>query len=253
MIVVLGMHKSGTSLVAEMLHHSGVDMGDFDLVFDYDDGNKFERKEFREINDALLGSPGVQSQDVRPVRRLRDDGESRGRALEEIRKLREKHGDHWGFKDPRTCFTLEFWDRVLPGPGYVFIFRDPREVAQHYYKRFKSTEATVRKEMVLAAMESWYLSNKACLEFLGKTGRPFAVFRYRDLLEKKGEMDRLALLVGRPLQDRRKPELHRSRRLPVRELEYYTGWFMRWKIRRLYRRLHQLLRENRRGTPAGGS
>lgn len=251
MIVVLGMHKSGTSLVAEMLHHSGVDMGDFDLVFDYDDGNKFERQEFRDINDALLGSPGIPSQDVRPVRRLLNVEESRARARDEIRKLGEKHGENWGFKDPRTCFTLEFWDRLLPEPRYVFIFRDPREVAQHYSKRFKNTEAGARKERVRAAMESWYLSNRACLDFLGATRRPFAVFRYNDLLEKKSEMDRLGLLVGKDLQDRRKPELHRSRRVPVAELEYYTGMFMRWKIRRIYRRLHRLLRKDRQGDGAG--
>lgn len=249
MIVVLGMHKSGTSLVAEMLHHSGVDMGDFDLVFDYDDGNKFERQEFREINDVLLGSAGIQSQDVRPVRRF--GGMEESRAREEILRLREKHGDHWGFKDPRTCFTLEFWDRILPEPRYVFIFRDPREVVQHYSKRFQNTEPAARRGMVRAALESWYLSNRACLDFLGTTGRPAGIFRYNDLLENRSEMDRLALLVGVELVDRRKPELHRSRRVTVAKLEYYAGFFMRRKIWRLYRRLHRILRADRQGKGIG--
>lgn len=43
--VVLGMHKSGTTLVSQILHHSGIPMGDgFDENVTYDGGNKYERE-----------------------------------------------------------------------------------------------------------------------------------------------------------------------------------------------------------------
>ncbi len=43
--VIFGMHKSGTTLVAEMLHKSGINMGDFDESVSYDIGNQYERNE----------------------------------------------------------------------------------------------------------------------------------------------------------------------------------------------------------------
>ena len=53
-VVVLGMHKSGTSLVAQALHRSGIHMGDFQEHLDYDAGNKFEHHDFQAINRELL-------------------------------------------------------------------------------------------------------------------------------------------------------------------------------------------------------
>lgn len=52
--VVLGMHKSGTTLVARTLHESGIHMGVFDESLDYQQGNKYEHREFQEINRRIL-------------------------------------------------------------------------------------------------------------------------------------------------------------------------------------------------------
>ena len=41
--VVLGMHKSGTTLISQILHHSGVNMGgaEIETSRSYDEGNKY--------------------------------------------------------------------------------------------------------------------------------------------------------------------------------------------------------------------
>jgi hypothetical protein len=53
--VVLGMHKSGTTLVSEILHHSGIRMVENDSVESYDHGNHFEREDTNQFNKRLLG------------------------------------------------------------------------------------------------------------------------------------------------------------------------------------------------------
>ena len=53
--VVLGMHKSGTTLVAKMLHASGINMGEsIDESADYSAGNHYERQSTAELNHVLL-------------------------------------------------------------------------------------------------------------------------------------------------------------------------------------------------------
>ena len=60
--VVLGMHKSGTTLVSELLHHAGIDMVDAaDPDTSYDHGNKWERDSTKQVNHAILGSAGTFS------------------------------------------------------------------------------------------------------------------------------------------------------------------------------------------------
>ena len=58
-VCVLGMHKSGTTLVAETLHRSGIDMGVFDERLGYDDGNQFERHEAINRNRGLLSAASI--------------------------------------------------------------------------------------------------------------------------------------------------------------------------------------------------
>jgi hypothetical protein len=57
--VVLGMHKSGTTLVSQLLHQSGISMGeDFGEGRDYDDAGgegKWERRESFLIDLEIVG------------------------------------------------------------------------------------------------------------------------------------------------------------------------------------------------------
>ncbi|MGM0484512.1 MAG: hypothetical protein ACQERI_08185, partial [Candidatus Krumholzibacteriota bacterium] len=53
--VLLGMHKSGTTLISRMLHESGINMcGEPCGEASYDAGNKYERLEFLIYNTAML-------------------------------------------------------------------------------------------------------------------------------------------------------------------------------------------------------
>jgi glycosyltransferase involved in cell wall biosynthesis len=42
---------------------------------------------------------------------------------------RDERRGLWGWKDPRTTLLLDFWDALLDGPLYIFLYRFPWEVA----------------------------------------------------------------------------------------------------------------------------
>ncbi|MBW2425481.1 MAG: hypothetical protein JRG86_14615 [Deltaproteobacteria bacterium] len=50
---VLGMRKSGTTLVAETLTRARINMGEFREELDYETGNKYEPFDFRTLNREL--------------------------------------------------------------------------------------------------------------------------------------------------------------------------------------------------------
>lgn len=138
--VVIGMHRSGTSLLAQLLHASGVHLGDeTDLLGpapDNEDGF-WEHRGIVEVNDRLLEAAGwawdrVPSPDV--CRSARWDEPTRIKAKDLVGSLWGS-GRPWGWKDPRATITLPFWRDLVDELRVVIALRDPLEVAASLLKR----------------------------------------------------------------------------------------------------------------------
>lgn len=93
-IIVLGVHRSGTSIVSCLLHNLGVNMGE--VFMPSDDRNPtgfFEDIEFLEIHDKIIGGnwerPNI----------------SFSYYESEYKELLNKHKNKelWGIKDPKLC------------------------------------------------------------------------------------------------------------------------------------------------------
>ncbi len=133
-IVMTGMHRSGTSLTASSLQNAGINIGD--RLMGGDTGNTkghFEDLDFVEFHQNVLQSQGisvagwtehdsieVQQQYVAPARDL-------------IRARQDKAV--WGWKDPRTTLFLDFWSELIPQAKYIFIYRSPWEVVDSLFRR----------------------------------------------------------------------------------------------------------------------
>src|SRR5436305_2564424 len=139
-IVVAGMHRSGTSLVAAFLAAAGIDMGG--RLLPADAGNPrgyFEDLEVVELNAATLRAavpadePGHADWGWTESERF-DPGVLAGHlaAASALAAKRAGRGRPWGFKDPRTTVLLDAWDEALSGLGarYVLVYRLPWEVAE---------------------------------------------------------------------------------------------------------------------------
>ena len=105
--VVLGMHKSGTTLVAEILHKSGIPMiGVKDGDPSYDKGIKYERVSTANLNKDILNSWDVEGFNIRASKNLNLSDQKRTRMIGIIREC-QSHSDDWGFK-PIPCDFCDF-------------------------------------------------------------------------------------------------------------------------------------------------
>ena len=129
-VVVLGVHRSGTSLLAGMIYRLGVDLGKTLLPpSDYCKYGYFEDKEIVEAHDKLLTSAGF-SWNNPPI-----GEEETFFALYDPRRLNHisdiikrntlAHKDSmWGWKDPRTILALRMYCEDLVDPGFVVVHRN---------------------------------------------------------------------------------------------------------------------------------
>jgi hypothetical protein len=132
-VIITGMHRSGTSLLASMLHLAGLHLGD--RLLGPGPGNRqgyFEDLDFIEFQDGLLASLGTTIYLASPPRGAPSDRDrQRGADLLEARRARPA----WGWKDPRTALFLEFWLELAPDALFVFVYRSPAEVADSLRRR----------------------------------------------------------------------------------------------------------------------
>lgn len=146
-VVLLGMHRSGTSLTASILETLGVDFGsDFIPANESNPKGYFENTAItraqvglnRLINRRPFSAAGLVEypqafwQDRRALEFVDEMEMLVGKALEHASGL-------WGFKDPHTIKLLPLWrvvfERLGITPLYVLAVRHPAEVAASAVKR----------------------------------------------------------------------------------------------------------------------
>ncbi|MCB0208062.1 MAG: sulfotransferase [Anaerolineae bacterium] len=206
--VILGMHKSGTTLVSQMLHHSGINMVDaLEAGVSYDQGNKYERQSAKNLNEAILDCRGVESIDIAVPDALELTDEHRTQMQEIIRQCTDKYGT-WGFKDPRTSLIYPLWASQLPEHKLIVVYRSPDELWQRYRSdHFRNRYRDPYKAWRL--MNRWCEHNAAIVNYLHQTSMDFIVLDYRRLVSTAAEFDRLRDFVGQDLSDQRKIALYR--------------------------------------------
>lgn len=206
--VILGMHKSGTTLVSQILHNSGINMGEFDENISYDKGNKYERESTLQLDMEILGATDDQVMKLRSDQRIPLDGELRRRMRGIIAECESRHVD-WGFKDPRSILLYDLWAEELPDHKIVGIYRDPAEV----WPRFKWGKRKMLRNFARAFeyLTVWQDHNLSLIRFLEESTMEHILICYRDLMLGEKAFDVLQAFTGRDLLDKRRPGLYRSR------------------------------------------
>jgi hypothetical protein len=205
------MHKSGTTLIADTLHRSGIAMIGAEVAGGYDDGNKMERAETRDLNIDMLGDTGVES--LRLIRPLAP-GAATAAHVDEARNIIERLGKSpWGFKDPRTLLTFDFWYEVLDAPILVGVFRDPVEVFGHYLRRAGRRWISRDPTFLPDALRAWCVYNRKLLA-LKREHPDMLLLDYAAFMTSDVGMQRLSSHMGRELVDCRKPAMRRAQAKP---------------------------------------
>ena len=142
-LLVLGMHRSGTSALTRVLNLLGVALGD-DLMPPGDDNplGFWEHQGIVSVHDALLGALDRRWDDPRPMPGGWLDSEAAHAAGEAIAAIvqRDFAGvSLWAVKDPRLCRLMPLWRRVLADlaiePRVLLVSRHPQEVAGSLLRR----------------------------------------------------------------------------------------------------------------------
>ncbi len=144
-IVILGMHRSGSSLLTRMINLQGIPLGKSLLPPNSDNPKGFfEHKDIVRYNEDLLNNFGMTwSHPVDLPENWAKSAQaqfSRNLILEVLNKEFASQ-PLFAIKDPRMCRLLEMWEAIFvefnTNPKYITIVRHPLEVASSLYDRDK--------------------------------------------------------------------------------------------------------------------
>jgi GT2 family glycosyltransferase/glycosyltransferase involved in cell wall biosynthesis len=139
-IFVLGMHRSGTSVVTRLINLMGAYFGPQSASTGANPENPkgfWERRDVRDENDALLWAAGADWWKVADfsLDRLPDDAVERFNTnVPEILRDLEAHRP-WVVKEPRFCLLFPMWKHHVETPVCVLVHRSPVQVAHSLQHR----------------------------------------------------------------------------------------------------------------------
>ena len=195
LVVILGMHRSGTSLITKSIELLGYTLGDNLMPSGVDNPKGFwEDLDIVQFNDKLLAS-NQTSWDS-----LLDSGSkaySRELQQEALTLLESKFSntDKFIIKDPRMSLLLDFWSACFVEADisvhYLAVYRQPLDVAASLHAR---NGMETEHGLLLT-----YVYNRALMTFLGDRG---FIVGYRRFLENPlGELSRIAGRFGEVLDN----------------------------------------------------
>lgn len=224
-IWVLGMHRSGTTLVSQILSHlkvfQGTSMeGHHEPVF------------FRDANEWLLGTIHAGWDRPQPIRELYSDSrlcadivtrlDSRVQSLDFIKTflgvktIKRFYGRKeflWGWKEPRMTLTFPLWYRLFSKARIIFIYRNGIDTANSLVERerwrldqhehsasvFDDPFFSLRCQDFERAFSLWEAYNQLFYENLERMSSviPLLILRYESLVKNPAyELKRISDFIG---------------------------------------------------------
>jgi len=234
-LFLLGMHRSGTSLVVRLLAELGIHMGTW-LSRDA------ESVHFQRVNRRIYGAAGskwgqvdslleamqapsfVQEQTHVARRAMFQDQRLPGGKTEIERffgpalwsRIDQGELPVWGWKDPRTTLVFPIWLNLFPNARWVHVLRNGIDVAISVHRRSLKQERKLRNRLLAIdyspatldfgySFHLWESHVSFVLEHqhLVSPDR-FLQIRYEDLLaEPRTLLQQLAHFAGQPVEEDR--------------------------------------------------
>lgn len=195
-IVVLGMHRSGTSALAGTFSQLGLSLGDelMPATADANPKGYFEHVRVVRAHDRLLAAFGMDWADPRPLPEswMQHPATQQVRAeLEQVLEPLFAGGDTVVVKDPRLCRFVPLWRELLDSLGvqahFAFIARHPVEVAGSLRRRDGMSEYRAGLLSLAYQLEAEHATRGASRVFL----------TYDDLItDWRGQLARCRLAFG---------------------------------------------------------
>lgn len=179
------MHRSGTSMLAEVLHKAGIYMGK-------DRDHNFEAMHFLSINQRAMWKAGADW--YKPLQPPDECFDHPG--IHELFKIHFKiHSNRkyllhkllnkpWGWKDPRNTFTLPYWLKHFPNAKVIHLIRHGWDVALSLQRRNKTPGEVYQPELddLKVGFELWNTYMNQAMSY--KISNMIHI-RYEDLIAVK--------------------------------------------------------------------
>lgn len=140
-LVIAGMHRSGTSLISQWLHRCGLNLGNSLLGAGI--GNMeghFEDMDFLHFHeDTLMENNASRYGFVRET--ITQLTNYQRQKLKGVIGFKSALSKQWGWKEPRTCLFLDCYRELIPEAYYLVIIRDYKATVSSLVQRdFKNLE-----------------------------------------------------------------------------------------------------------------
>ena len=180
-ILILGMHRSGTSVLARICNLLGFDLGGKIMPPKSDNETGFwENEAVVSVHEQIFETIGASWDDMTPLPpNWRDNDEVLGLAEQLKSVCRGEFGDSdkWCIKDPRSSRLLPIWIDLLDDmnvrPVAAVMFRNPLAVAESLAKR--------NRLPLNHSCLAWLRHNLEAIEHTSEIPRAFV--SYESLLE----------------------------------------------------------------------
>lgn len=180
-LIVLGMHRSGTSLVSNWLHDSGLFLGtELYGASAFNRGGYFEDVEFIRLHESFLCALGQHpSGHELPMKRQHaptPDMIARLAAFVDARRQKTA----WGWKDPRSCLLLDMYRDACPDARYLIVLRHHASIVHSMVRRERTTQSRwarlARGKTLSGALERHY-ERKFTNRYLKVTSQYFSALQ----------------------------------------------------------------------------
>jgi len=142
-VIILGMHRSGTTMITKFLEEFGLFVGDqlddnHESLFFFKLNHWMFKVGISKVDypqNMLLMNPNCKKELINAV------DHHLSHSKKKLYLGSKKHADirdldiPWGWKEPRNTFTLEMYKELFPNAKIIHIYRNPIDSALSYLKR----------------------------------------------------------------------------------------------------------------------
>lgn len=203
-LVILGMHRSGTSLTARWLNLMGMNLGDSLLGENFSNKNgHFEDSDFLNLHEDLLEGIGEHRWGLNLRYETHNLSGSQINKIQDLCAKKNRSNNNWGFKEPRTCLFSRYYDKILCNPFYIIVYRSPVEVADSLVRREvrrienkyknqtllgrmkiyfkKQKEIKFEKNKLMSYLNDWRIYNEQLIQLIEKTNNDYILVHIKSL------------------------------------------------------------------------
>ena len=184
--IVLGMHRSGTSVVAGILHFNKVSMGTYETFWPrplpQNPKGFYENYDFRKINDTILQESDYNTKQYKTRIPIPEPSNNiKEKMIRTVGNYNSKF-ENWGWKDPRTCLTISNWIDIfeevdlIEHVNIIFVSRKSLSVARSLKKR--------NAIPLLQGVNLWKAYTERAINFCELSNIPTLYLAFEKILKK---------------------------------------------------------------------